>query len=77
MEILNTVADKTARYNMMKTAQEDPSSFTGVVWWTKFYVTLGLLILVAVFFALFYFFGKKENFENQDEKKVKKTHWLF
>lgn len=78
MNALNTIVDRTASYNMMKSAEQNPTSWTGIAWWSKFYVTLGLLILVSVFFALFYFFGKKENFENQEEKKpVKKSHWLF
>lgn len=75
---MNTLMDRTASYGMMKSAEQNPTSFTGIVWWTNIYLRVALLFLVAVLFAVFYFFGKKENFENQDEKKpVKKSHWLF
>lgn len=77
MNALDTIVDRTASYNMMKSAEQNPTSWTGIAWWSKFYVTLGLLILISVFFALFYFFGKKENFENEEKPVKKKNHWLF
>jgi hypothetical protein len=72
MNVLNTIADRTAQYNMMKTAQEDPTSWTGMAWWGRFYFGLGLMVLIAIFFAVFYFFGKREKFENQEN-----GHWLY